>query len=377
MPLLKKKGREQKDTELSRQSFPETEPGTRADRKRIKAQRKVLRRELREKGITKRSEFETIARDLGLVLDDGKKARLLVFLQFHWLKLLSALGLKSLILLFAAILTGLFLISALADKAGSFTVNLTADMLKAGYVLSETRDFTREESRLFSEEIEEVNNITLEDIGAEVDDVDGPHNGNNYIAYSFYIKNVGTAVSSYNYYLNLESETMNVGSAIWLMLFEDGRQIIYAKESADGNPEELYGFRTAPFGESAYDYDKQYYEEGGKYGVITTPFATDSVVAQGTVSDVAVGEAHKYTVVIWVEGNDPECTNDIFGGYAKFSMDFNRGTEQDNGSIFQGVFRTEYEDYTPDYSEAQETAVGSTDESTSESTSASLDSAGK
>lgn len=353
MPVLKI-GRKEKEKEYpedsgQRQADPKPESEPRGSRKWIKAERKALRRELKQKGIRSRVEFETIARDLGLVLDGGKKAGLLTFLHFHWVELLSGLGIKSLMLAAGALLTLTFLVSALADKAGSFTVNLTADMLRAGFVLSESSDFAREESRLFSEEIEDVNNITLEDIGEDVDEIDGSHNADNYIAYSFYIKNVGEGTSSYNYFLKLDSQTMNVSSAIWIMLFEDGRQIVYAKESADGNPEELFGFRSAPFGESAYDYDKQYYEENGKFGLISTPFASDDVVAQGLVSGVEAGGVHKYTVVIWVEGNDPECTNDIFGGYAKFSMDFEKGTDEDNNSIFNGVYRTEYEDYIADY----------------------------
>ena len=30
----------------------------------------------------------------------------------------------------------------------------------------------------------------------------------------------------------------------------------------------------------------------------------------------------KYTVVIWLEGNDPDCVDDIIGGTLKLSMDF-------------------------------------------------------
>jgi hypothetical protein len=39
-------------------------------------------------------------------------------------------------------------------------------------------------------------------------------------------------------------------------------------------------------------------------------------------SDFQVGEVDRYTVVIWLEGEDPECVNEIMGGEAKFSMAF-------------------------------------------------------
>ena len=34
------------------------------------------------------------------------------------------------------------------------------------------------------------------------------------------------------------------------------------------------------------------------------------------------GEIDKFTIVIWLEGNDPECTDEIRGGKIKFSMNF-------------------------------------------------------
>ena len=33
-----------------------------------------------------------------------------------------------------------------------------------------------------------------------------------------------------------------------------------------------------------------------------------------------VGDIDKYTVVIWVEGDDPECKNDLIGGEIKMHM---------------------------------------------------------
>jgi hypothetical protein len=73
------------------------------------------------------------------------------------------------------------------------------------------------------------------------------------------------------------------------------------------------------------------------------------------VDNVEVGDIHKYTVVIWVEGNDPECTDAIFGGYAKFSMKFDKGNTTDSKSIFKGVYRTEYSDYASQYGDKAET----------------------
>ena len=33
-------------------------------------------------------------------------------------------------------------------------------------------------------------------------------------------------------------------------------------------------------------------------------------------------EAHKYTVVLWIEGDDPDVTNDLIGGHAGVEMNY-------------------------------------------------------
>ena len=42
----------------------------------------------------------------------------------------------------------------------------------------------------------------------------------------------------------------------------------------------------------------------------------------GSQTNVAPGEMHKYTVVIWLEGDDPDCTNDLIGGHFGLEMYF-------------------------------------------------------
>lgn len=327
-------------------NLPEIDHRTRAGRKEIRRRRKILRKAMKTQGIKSRREFENTAREMGLVLDNGWLAFWLNWWALKKAALLSSLGLKTLLLGAGAVLSAMFIAASVTEQAGSFTINLTADMLDFGFVLSETEDFEEPSSRLFSLELEQVNNITVADIDSQVYTGEGAEmNGLNYIGYSFYIRNDGDEASSYIYSLEMPSETLGVGEVVWVMMFEDGKQIIYARESADGDPEELYGYRVPPFYDQAYYPQSQYYEEDGRYGLITTPFDSDDMVEEGFVDMVEPGEVKKYTVVIWIEGNDPECTNDIFGGYAKLSMNFSQVEEEDKDSIFDGVFRTEYEDY--------------------------------
>jgi len=326
---------------------PQDEKELKAWKKKVKDQRKKLKAALKKAGIyQKGSSFEQTAFELGLSTDNGKKAGILLWLKWAFLWLKTKAGMRALIGIGVGLLALLFLVSYLTELAGSFTINLTADMQRAGFILSETSGFEKNGSRLFSDRVEQINNITLEEVVKDVDEHDGAHNGSQYIAYTFYIKNNGKEPADYKYTLKMVEATMGVDKAVWIMLFEDGHQVIYAAPSSDGDEERLFGYATEPpFYETALDQNSQYYERNGYWGLATTSFVGENIVVQGMVEDVEPGTAHKYTIVVWLEGNDPECTDDIFGGYAKYSMDFSILDEANSDSIFSGVWRTEYDDY--------------------------------
>lgn len=310
-------------------------------RERVKKARKILRKDLKKKGIRKRQEFEQIAWEMGLTLNERKR------LFFWWWRgLLNRFGLGALLAAALAMLFALFLLSYITDHAGAFTVNLTANMLKSGFVLCDEPKFNNPTSRLRSEKTKDINNITVGDVRMDVDDVDGSHNGENYVAYTFYVRNNGETVESYYYALKIGSSSLGVNDAVWIMLFEDGHQIMYASTSADGDPEAVVGYdEKPPFYDLAYNKDKQYYEKNGEWGIRTTPFADEEAVVRGYVDNVQPMETHKYTVVIWLEGNDPECVDDIFGGHATYSMEFSVDDDVDRRNILSGVWRTEYDEY--------------------------------
>ena len=51
-----------------------------------------------------------------------------------------------------------------------------------------------------------------------------------------------------------------------------------------------------------------------------TNFTSESTVTEGSVYNFKPGDISKVTVVIWLEGNDPDCTDDILGGQFKLDM---------------------------------------------------------
>lgn len=312
-------------------------------KKRVRKARKILRKDLKKRGIKKRAEFEQVAWEMGLSLDEDRKLLPLLWLP-GWIA--SHIGLGALLAAAGAFLAAIFLLSYITDHAGAFTINLTADLMKKGFILCDEPTFENPSSRLRSEETKDINNITVGDVAPDVDETDGSHNGTNYVAYTFYIKNDGEVVGEYSYALKIGSSSLGVNDAVWFMLFEDGHQVMYANTSADGDAEKLIGYSSEPpFYDLAYNTSEQYYKSGSEWGIKTTPFADDNTIVYGKMEDVAPQEIHKYTVVIWLEGNDPECVDKIFGGHGTYSMEFTVIDDIGDESIFSGVWRTEYDDY--------------------------------
>ena len=343
----------------------------RAAVKATKEQRKVLKKDLRRQGIKKRSDFEIFADEVGLSYPEGTTAANIAKLGA---KISTITGTALASLSVVKLLLGILIILALVlytayvtEEKGHFTVNVTADMLENGFQISPTQDFSDDDTRLFAEEITNANATSINAMNRGLHEADGAHNGPGYMAYTFYLKNNGEETTNYGYTVNILSETLGTGKATWVMFYEgdarkndrgefikdsdgnyqfDSHQIIYARAQDDGRPESLFGYDNAPFKETAYDPDAQYYtdtlEGRTAYGIKTTPFLDDYTALQGFVEDFEPGEVKKYTVIVWLEGDDPDCNNSILGGHVGFNVQFERLGE-DPTAFFKGLFRVEYD----------------------------------
>ncbi|MBQ7547940.1 MAG: hypothetical protein IJT41_13370 [Clostridia bacterium] len=220
----------------------------------------------------------------------------------------------ALILLILLLIIGIGYCSiTILNKAGRFTVSLVPN--EYGIQLSETEDFDKPTLHLSAAPVEDMNNITKDwilnkngELGegdpvyesfTALDKVWGEHNGKNYLAYTFGVRNASADaqdVVSYRATLNLEYEYKGADEAVRVMVYRNGEPTVYAKpRTSDGKLERFAA-------------DKNFLE--------------DDIVFEDIRSDFKVGETDRYTVVIWLEGEDPECVNAIMGGEAKFSMNF-------------------------------------------------------
>lgn len=300
---------------------------TRSEIKQIKKERKELRKRLKKAGIRSRKDFETTASSMGLYFDSKN-----IFVK--WWTLLGAKALWGLIAASLILLAVMFLFSLVEQMRGRFTINLSEDMMNKGFRLSETIDFETPSTVLYCEPQTNVPATTISKIPKDVMDGEGLYDNHAFVAYNFYMKFEGTETGFYNYELKINSEGLDASGACWVMLFDQGQMAFFAKLGEDGKPEAVpaqddnsRGFVEAFFREYAIYPDEQYEviaqrEDRTYYRVIPLPFESDSVVTRGASIRIEPEEAHKFTVVLWLEGEDPECTNDIIGGHVGLEMDF-------------------------------------------------------
>lgn len=86
----------------------------------------------------------------------------------------------------------LFALSFMQENMGNFTINLNRlELFRRGVAIADNGDFNNATARLAADALDNGTNIAAEDLPDNLDDIDGSHNGKNYVAYTFYIRNAG------------------------------------------------------------------------------------------------------------------------------------------------------------------------------------------
>ena len=196
------------------------------------------------------------------------------------------------ILLAAALVLAIFILAFTQEKMGNFTINLNRlELYRRGISISSDGDFTEPTARLTASSLQDASNTTLEDLPENLDELDGDHNGRNYVAYTYYVRNAGKETLKYKATVNLESSTKGAEEAARVAVYKNGERTIYAAPTKEGTAEK--GCEQFLDGKVVCEYNEEAFE---------------------------VGNVDKYTVVIWLEGEDPECVDAIVGGSVQFSM---------------------------------------------------------
>ncbi len=189
-----------------------------------------------------------------------------------------------------------YLVVGFIYNSGNFTITLDRNLFyERGLIIYDDPNYKTYRSELLAESVDTFDNVSEAWIPDDLDSFGGgSNNGDNYIAYTFFIENIGELTTDYYSEILIDDVIKNVDEAVRIKVYKNGVETVYAKESPLGEP-----------------------EEG------TTAFESDQLVALDHVEDFAPGDITKYTIVIWLEGEDEQTTNNIIGGEIKMQMQFN------------------------------------------------------
>ena len=180
-------------------------------------------------------------------------------------------------------------------ETGYFTVSLDPNFAKkSGLVMYERQETKEERKILKATKVEFMDNISVKWLPENLqNEAEGSHNGDNYLAYTFYLENKGSDTINYWYSIMIDEVIKNVDRAIRIMVYRNDEQKIYAQANrTTGEP-----------------------EEG------TEKFKSETEIALENRQGMKPGEIDKFTVIVYLEGDDPECDDSLIGGEMKMNMD--------------------------------------------------------
>lgn len=193
-------------------------------------------------------------------------------------------------------------VTVYATQVGNFVVSIepTPDMQ---LVLSENEDFLDKTGRLNAVGLTNMTNITYSSINIDsvVEGNGNTNHTNRYLAYNFYMKNLSEMVINYKITIEIDKVYKGVDAAMRVMVITNKKESkIYAKSQQIGN-------------------------DSGMPEIVpedVTNFKAPTKVMDELVTYFRNEEVVKYTVIIWLEGEDPQCTDEILSGSIKMSMRF-------------------------------------------------------
>jgi hypothetical protein len=157
-----------------------------------------------------------------------------------------------------------------------------------------------------------------------------------YIAASFYLRNTTSDVQYYNEYLKMTEHTQGIEKALRVMLVKNNDITVYAMADDNGNPVEVVPIKDGKYTALSITAD-----ESGETPIYTLAGGDVYDAGDETVSawyantfydadkvfynkgfSLDPGQTVKYSIIIWLEGQDPECVNSILGGLLRIEFAF-------------------------------------------------------
>lgn len=187
-----------------------------------------------------------------------------------------------------------FAILTLVYQGGNFIITLDPQFsLKSGLKMYDNSELKDEKIKLYAEGIDFMDNISIKWLPNNLGEYSGgSNNGENYIAYTFFIENTGEQVVDYWYEIEIVDVIKNVDEAVRFMIIQNGVKTVYAKINDQTNQ-----------------------EEAG-----TKAFYNDKIAILEQRKAISPQIMDKYTIVMWIEGDDPDCLDNLIGGELKVKV---------------------------------------------------------
>ena len=202
---------------------------------------------------------------------------------------------KLTLLILLLLLALLYFVFGIIYNSGNFSITLDKNLyFERGLIIYDDPEYKIYRSELRAEGPETFDNISYKWLPNDLYEGEGEHNGYNYLAYSFYVENTGDKTAEFWTETVIDDVIKNVDDAVRIRIYKNEEYVTYAKLGANGLPERD-----------------------------TTPFNSDKLITMDHVENFKPGDKIKYTIVLWLEGTDPECTDNILGGEFKVHMEFN------------------------------------------------------
>lgn len=202
---------------------------------------------------------------------------------------------KLVVILLLLLLLILYFVMGIVYNNGNFSITLDKNLyLDNGIIIYDDFQYKVYRTELLAKAPETFNSIKEIWLPEEIKDYEGgSHNGDSYLVYTFYIENTGDEIASYTREVIIDDVIKDVDAAIRVRIYKNGEYLTYAKLSSEGEVEPN-----------------------------TVPFVDDKIIMSEDVTNFKPNDIDKYTIVLWIEGEDPDCTDNILGGEFKVRMNF-------------------------------------------------------
>ena len=278
--------------------------------------------------------------------------------KYKTTKALLIIGIIFLLLLSAFI----GLVAYFGQYMGTFVIGLDYYSKTLGIQLSQTSDFENPTTTLLVNPVNEgvpASFGVIDWAGTIAKDGDyDSSDKNNYIAYTFYLRNEGTIAVDIALNLNVAQIINSIDDSVRVAIIEDGSigedgliqfkdARLYMKEDIrvdkegntyEVNPDEVtvnyldYSYVNSQLGADIYDEDaiKNFY-----YSFDIYTWSGKDYFGDYTLENFKPGEVRKFSLFVWIEGWDKDCNDKILNGRLKMNLEFAIKQETDEDIVYE------------------------------------------